>query len=140
VGLVRTENQIDLLLVEAKANEEELKSSCGAKERGGLLQIQNALNAARDAYGVPQNHDWLRPYYQFCNRLTVLHFLMLHGVGARLLFIYFCGDANPNANCPQTPADWEQPLQEMYAHVGLLGESPLEDRVHRMFLNVNGAQ
>jgi hypothetical protein len=138
VGFVRVKDQVDLLLVEAKAHLDELRSSCNAKEHGGRPQIIAALAAARTAFGAPDDRDWLGPYYQFCNRLAVLHFLMSRGVGARLLFVYFCGDNIPGHHCPATPEEWEQPLAEMYAHVGLDGNGPLATRVHRLFLPVAG--
>jgi len=138
VGFVRVRDQVDLLLVEAKAHIDELQSSSKAKEHGGRPQIRAALATARAAFGVPENCDWLGPYYQFCNRLTSLYFLMSRGVGARLLFIYFCGDNIPGHRCPATREDWEQPLADMYVDVGLTGHSALEQRVHRLFLRVGG--
>lgn len=126
----------ELLLVEAKAHINELRSSCTASERGGLPTIKSALDAAKDSFGADTNRNWLIPYYQYCNRLAVLHFLMKHKVPARLIFVYFSGDANPNASCPQTEAEWEGPLREMDDHIGLTGESLLEGRVHKVFLPV----
>ncbi len=136
VGWLRVGSQIDLLLVEAKAHLAELRSSCGAVERGGLPQIRQALAQGKQGFGVPPATDWLQPYYQFCNRLTVLDFLTRHGVGARLLFIYFCRDINPSGQCPQNEAGWEPSLLAMYQHVGLAGQSPLEAGVHKLFLPV----
>lgn len=136
VGWLRFDTQIDLLLVEAKAHVGELQSSCGAEEHGGLPTIRDAVDKAKIAFGVPTHSDWLQPYYQFCNRLAILDFLMRHGVGARLLFVYFCGDINPNGRCPQTETEWGPALQAMQQHVGLNGQSALETRVHKLFLPV----
>jgi hypothetical protein len=136
VGWLRVGAQVELLLVEAKGHLGELRKSCGAQPHGGLQMIQNAMSKAKRAFGVPPGADWLQPYYQFCNRLAVLHHLTRHGVGARLLFVYFCGDTNPNEECPQDEAGWEPDLLAMHQHVGLTGHSPLEGRVHKLFLPV----
>lgn len=136
VGRVRVGVADDLLLVEAKAHLGELRSACKAAEHGGLPSIRQALDLGKQGCGVPSAANWLRPYYQFCNRLTVLDFLMRHGVGARLLFVYFCGDTNPGGRCPQNTAGWEPALQAMYQHVGLMGRSPLKERVHNLFVSV----
>jgi hypothetical protein len=138
VGFVHVKSQVDLLLVEAKAHIGELQSSCKAKEEGGRPKIMAATAEAKAAFGVGEDHDWLGPYYQFCNRLTALHFLMSRGIGARLLFIYFYGDTIPGAVCPATPLEWEQPIAQMYAHVGLADNWPLRHRVHQLFLPVGG--
>lgn len=136
VGRVRVGPADDLLLVEAKAHVGELRSACGAVERGGLPRIREALDAAERAFGVPPEADWLQPYYQFCNRLAVLHHLTEHGVGARLLFVYFCGDTNPHAECPRDEAGWAPSVREMERHVGLTGRTALEERVHKLYLPV----
>lgn len=136
VGWLRVGVQVELLLVEAKGHLGELRSSCGAQPHGGLQTIQDAMSEAKQAFGAPAAADWLQPYYQFCNRLAVLHHLTLHGVGARLLFVYFCGDTNPNGQCPQGEAGWEPALLAMHQHIGLTGRSALEGRVHKLFLPV----
>ncbi len=98
--------------------------------------IREAFNQAKQGFGVPLTSDWSQPYYQFCNRLAVLHFLIRNGIGARLLFIYFHGDTNPKAVCPQTSVEWEPAIQAMQQHVGLIGPYPLDNRVHKLFLPV----
>lgn len=128
--------QADLLLVEAKAHVGEIRSCCGAKEQGGLGQIRSALQQAKAAFGVQGEPNWLEPYYQYCNRLATLHFLVTHGVSARLVFIYFVGDQNRHADCPQEEAAWQAVLQQMKPQIGLTGRSQLERRVHEVFLPV----
>jgi len=85
------------LLVEAKANIQELKSSCGAKEKGqrsegGRKLIAHTLAAVKSTLGVAEDRDWLNGYYQYCNRIAVLEFLNRQKVPTRLMFIYFVGD------------------------------------------------
>lgn len=136
VGWLRVNTHVELLLVEAKSHLGELRSSCDAQLHGGLPLIRQALDRGKKAFGVLPTADWLQPYYQFCNRLTVLDFLTRNGVGARLLFVYFCGDTNPSGQCPQDEAGWEPALRAMHQHIGLTGQDTLQARVHKLFLPV----
>jgi len=150
VGRLESNSATEYLLVEAKAHAEELQSSCAAKgteKQGGLNKIKDALQTTitTNGFGVDVNR-WLRPYYQYTNRLAHLHFLIQHGIPARLVFIYFCGDDWKGRNlpngkpptCPKEANKWAIPLQRMYRHLGLSGQSNLEQRVHKVFLNVKG--
>ena len=76
--------------------------------------------------------------YGYGNRLAALQFLVREEVSARLLFIYFLGDSFRDCNvvCPKRPDDWTGALRGMYVHLGLQGKSPLEARVHKLFLDV----
>lgn len=127
---------------------EELENHCGAKE-GGLAQIRDAFEETRKACRLDKLvENWLAPYYQYSNRLATLHFLLKHGIPARLVFIYFLGDQWPNGadfkgrpvTCPKTEEEWESHLQAMYDHLGLKQKSELENRLHRLFLPVGGPQ
>lgn len=148
VGRIESNSGIEWLLVEAKAHVEELQSSCTAKEakeKGGLDTIKGALNTTIKANCFAADVDgWLRPYYQFANRLAHLHFLIEHGIPARLVFIYFCGDnwrgkTLTNGRpliCPKDANGWAAPLQKMHSRLGLSGQSKLEERFHKVFLRV----
>lgn len=145
VGLLQSGSHGEFLLVEAKAHIEEIKSSCSAKEEGGLPKIREALDATIRARGFAVDlKDWLSPYYQYANRLAHLHFLLQSNITARLIFIYFCGDNwggrtlhdGTPPNCPKDEQQWQSHLQEMHRHLGLTGQSKLEERVHELFLRV----
>jgi hypothetical protein len=126
------------LLVEAKANLEELWSDCGAKSARSLTTIKRAFAETRQALGVPEDRDWLHGYYQFCNRVAALHFLNKHLIPARLLYIYFVGDkGNARRTCPQDERGWRDALRAQEAHVGLPGGHKLEIRMHKVFLPVH---
>lgn len=137
VGLAQNGERTEWLLVEAKAHVEELHSDCNAKEGDGLEAISRALDTVRRECGakVPLG-NWLSPYYQYCNRLTTLYFLMKHAVPARLVFVYFTGDQHPKGiwDCPRTPEDWAPPLDTVKWHIGLAGKSELGQHVHYVFL------
>jgi hypothetical protein len=125
------------LLVEAKANVEELRSSCKASPVGGRPLIEACLARTRQRLGVSAGGEWLSGYYQFCNRLAVLDLLNEHGAPAHLLNIYFVGDrGDAGRSCPQDPIAWESALRQMEEHVGLPREHPLAARVHKLFLPV----
>ena len=162
VGRLELNSGLEYLLVEAKAHVEELQSSCSAKKtkkeggldeirgeetatkEGGLDKIRGALKATIKANGFTATvEDWLRPYYQYANRLAHLHFLLLHNIPARLIFIYFCGDNwggktfnGKQPVCPKEAKEWEVSLKKMYDRLCLNGQSELEKRVHKLFLNV----
>jgi hypothetical protein len=125
------------LLVEAKANMEELRSECGAEDKASVELIARTLNATKLALGVPEACDWTRPYYQLCNRLAALQFLNRAGSPARLLYIYFCGDAgDERRTCPKSEEAWRSELDKQNRHVGLATNHPLHDRIHKLFIDV----
>jgi hypothetical protein len=65
VGRYRTGREEGWLLVEAKANLEELESDCQAKPQGGRGQIEVALASVKQALGVEGSCDWLCGFYQY---------------------------------------------------------------------------
>jgi len=137
VGQVRFGDVEEWLLVEAKANMEELKSNCGAKRKGGLGKIERAFDETKRALGVPENRDWLRGYYQFCNRVAALHFLNKHGIPARLLHIYFLGDKGDSGRtCPCDEKGWQEALRAQEEHIGLPQDHELEEHMHKLFLPI----
>ena len=89
---------------------------------------------------VDQSNDWLRPFYQYANRLATLDYLLRHNVLARLVFVYFLGDRHQGARCPATVAEWMPALQESAIHLGLSGTSDVEARTHSVFLRVNDGE
>jgi hypothetical protein len=129
------------LLVEAKAYGGELKSTCSAGAASREI-IKQALAQTRDFYHITAGavEDWLTPYYQYCNRLAVLHFLWnicQPAVPAHLVFIYFYGDTVINTQSPQQAAAWQPILDNMYAAIGLDKQNKIRAHVHNIFLPVN---
>jgi len=140
VGQLISKNGQEWLLVEAKAHLEELYRDCSAKQKSKQMIIK-AMDIAKKSYRAEEVEvkKWLSPYYQFCNRLSVLHFLIKEcnpPVPARLVLIYFYGDQMLNQECPQSPEEWEPELKKMHHEVGLDKKSELLNRVHRVFLPV----
>ena len=146
VGEIWVNGQREWLLVEAKAHSGEIKSSCGASSQKSLSMIRAALSQTMASFcetPVPVER-WMSPYYQYANRLAMLHFLMKvcdPPIPARLLFIYFTGDRRPDAaQCPQASADWEHEITAMEHYLGIYRDSELYRRVHRVVLPVNPEQ
>ena len=129
------------LLVEAKAHLGELNTDCGAKAEKSLYTITRALAETGKSLNITNPESWLNGYYQYANRLAVLHFLNKHNVPARLLFIYFCGDTSSASRiCPGDEAGWTETLQKQDKHLGLTNcTGELTRRVHKVFLNINGS-
>jgi hypothetical protein len=141
IAKLRYGNREEWLLVEAKANVEELSSACGAKSSDSIERIRKTLDQTKIALGVPSKADWMRPYYQFCNRLAVLHTLNGAGTPARLLFVYFYGDrGDQRRTCPESAVAWDETLVRLHRHVGLPDQHALADRIHYCRVNVTAAE
>jgi len=135
IGRLRFGGEIcEWLLVEAKANLEELSSSCGAK--GSLARICQTLDETKSLLGVADNCDWLNGHYQYCNRLVVLDLMNRAGSAARLAYVYFYGDVgDKRRTCPASPSELEPALRQQDTHVGLPPGHHLEQRIHRLFID-----
>ena len=95
VAEVEIDGTTHWLLVEAKSHLREVISLCGAEGRS-RDKISAAFTTTINRMGADvQAQDWFGPYYQFCNRLAVLSFLLEQQIPAKLLFIYFLGDLFP---------------------------------------------
>ena len=144
VGQGLTHDHQTWILIEAKAHTGELKSSCGATNPESLHKIRNVLDATRRDLQVTVETDWTRPYYQCCNRIALLHFLVKHGVDAHLTFVYFMGDrsdlGSAGRDCPANRQNWQVALDTQDHHVGVPADSPIRARIHRTFLPVYHAQ
>jgi len=141
VGQLFTKDKREWLLVEAKSHVEELNSYCNAEPRS-KKKIADALEQAMKSYKVEDVsvEKWLNGYYQFCNRLTMLHFLEKvcdPPSSTHLLMIYFYGDQKKGWNCPQSYLEWKSELDKMYKEIGLVDQSDLMRKVHTVYLSVN---
>lgn len=129
------------LLVEAKSHLREVISFCGAQGPALDTILAAFASTIQHVGSHTQPNDWLGPYYQFCNRLAVLSFLLQHDVPAKLLFIYFLGDVFPAGRQPPLPNEsqgWMPLLQAMENHVGWAEteQNGLIGHVHKLFLPV----
>lgn len=138
--LIMPDGGEEWLLVEAKAHIEELKTDCGATAEQSIDTISKALAEAGEALNITDAGNWFKGYYQYANRLAVLHFLNKHNIPARLLFIYFTGDKrHASYFCPKDKAGWNESLLKQDEHLGLSNcAGELTKRVHKVFIDVNG--
>lgn len=137
VGILTVNGAREWLLVEAKANLQEIKSSCQASDAGGRPLIVRTLTETKERLGVAADCDWLDGYYQSANRIAVLGLLTEAGVGARLLNIYFTGDlGDAGRTCPSDANGWHAALGALKEHIGLPRGHALENRMHELFLAV----
>jgi len=142
VGKIRFDDQDEWVLVEAKGHIGELNSNCGAKNLESKRSIISALEKTSQVFGNKSKpiENWLENYYQYANRLAVLHFLMNEcnpSVKTRLLFVYFYGENRKNLECPQNEKEWSPAIQEMDDWLGVDKGCELAKRVHYLFLPVN---
>jgi hypothetical protein len=71
-----------------------------------------------------------------------LHFLTKNRIPAKLLFIYFYGDKNPEKeeSCPKSQEDWRDALEKQQEAISL---NPVKDKaigIIDLFLNVVPSQ
>jgi hypothetical protein len=140
IGRVECKGSQEWLMVEAKANIEELTLDCSAEDQSGRDLIQSTLDKTKLSLCAADAGDWTKRYYQFCNRVAALHIMHRSGSPARMLFVYFCGDVNPSKTCPATPSGWAPVLSDLEKYVGLLPDGfYLRDRIHKVFIDVQCA-
>jgi hypothetical protein len=142
VGKIHFDNRDEWLLVEAKGHVGEINSDCGATNPTSKKKIFAALEKTSQAFANQSKpvENWLKNYYQYANRLAVLHFLMnecIPSVNVRLLFIYFYGENRENLECPQNEQEWLPAIQEMNDWLGVDKSCELAKRIHHLFLPVN---
>ena len=140
IGKIVVDDSEEWILIEAKAHIEELESECGAKEKGGLPKIRHAFQQTMDDLGIstPIN-NWLKPYYQYANRLAVLSFLRKYDIKARLVNIYFVGDLNRKGwTSPGSIEEWHKPLSLLESHLGLSAGHKLMPFIHNLYLDIAG--
>lgn len=141
VGVLTHLDIREWILVEAKAHTAELRSTgCAAKEPS-RTQIAGAFEEVQRDQGAVAAEDWMGRFYQYCNRLATLWFLLQHGVDARFVHLFFCGDERSvegrTSSRPADAAGWTKAIDAMETAVGLPLDAPLRRFVHHVFLNVN---
>jgi hypothetical protein len=131
------------ILLEAKAHVGELKSHCTGTSAKSLQRIREVFDDTRRELRTDGAGDWIRDYYQHCNRVALLHFLLKNGVDARLVFVCFCGDredlGKAGRQCPANEAEWAGALEAQDRHVGIPNTSPILKRIHAVFAQAYSA-
>lgn len=140
VGILRRPNLNETILLEAKANIQEIKSSSGASGASMELIHKSIDRAMRDV-SRKVDVEWTRNYYQFANRIAHLHFLQNQGHPARLVMLYFLGDTpDTSRTTPQTPDEWAEALAAQDEYLGIDYSKPLSKRIHKVFLDIRSIE
>jgi len=125
----------DWPLVEAKATWPEFCTPPTTARGDGLKKIEAALGRVKRELGVNRWFRWTGTYYQYANRLATLRFLREHGVGARLVFVYFLADRFPDSTpCPSSRAEWLALIEARRLTLGLPQQHRLAPFEHHVFL------
>jgi hypothetical protein len=118
-----------VVLIEAKAHLDELRSHCSASAESRAL-IDRAFHETKMYVGAPEAPDWSRDFYQYANRLALLYFLRSRGVPAELVFVCFLNDDRMGG--PTDPAEWKTALGAVRATLGISAELA---HVHDCFID-----
>ena len=94
----------------------------------------------KEALGVHRHFPWTGTYYQYANRLAVLHFLnRVVNVPSRLLHASFTGDAFPDKReCPHDAPAWQQLIGARDITLGLPDRHALSSRSHVAYVPAFG--
>jgi len=131
LAVMRLQNQV-LFLIEAKSYPEETYTETKAVNRKSLARIQESLRTVQQYMGVDPKHNWLKPFYQVCNRLAFLYFFtVICDHPAYLVFINFVEDTT--ISNPVTQQMWKAHYTDIYRRIGITAESPLMDRVIHLY-------
>jgi hypothetical protein len=115
--------QIEYVIVEAKAHLKEIESDCSAeKDSTNETKIKNAFERTKNTFGVKTNNDWLKQYYQLANRLAFINFLHSQNINCSLLNVYFInGYSNKKGEnkSVKDKEEWAEAIQEEYNYLGI---------------------
>ncbi len=127
-----------LILVEAKANLNEMKTACRAKEGKGRQQIKKTIG---DVLGSGYPDKWMETYYQIANRLVFLKKVMDNcgeNRKAFCVFLYFANDCSLVGTRQRSIAEdaWRRHLDLLHEEVKK--PSGLGDNVKEIVFDMAG--
>ena len=127
--LHKKENQVELVIVEAKAHLKEIesrtKSDSNQKIQTAILETQKNLNIS--------NSNWFGKYYQLANRFALVNYLHNNNIrklNASLLYIYFLNGYEKRQlkdkkkitienKSVKKRVEWEKVINEEYFDLGI---------------------
>lgn len=130
VILHKLNNQLELVIVEAKAHLGEIKSDTDSASNE---KIQKAFLETQNNLGI-SNSNWFGKYYQLANRLAIVNYLNNNNdvryINASLLYIYFINGYEKRqlidkkikfieSKSVKKKEDWEKVIQEEYQELGI---------------------
>jgi hypothetical protein len=133
-ALAKTESG-KIVLVEAKANIQEIVSPATRAGEDSKKLIKESLNETKEFLNRTNNIDWTDKFYQYTNRLAHLYFLREKCKKPTFLVnIYFMGDETVSG--PKTKQEWDEALKDMYTYLGL-SQHKLSKYIANIFIDVN---
>jgi len=132
-GLARTMDG-KLILVEAKAQIEEVVDYRSKASPDALRRIEERLEEAKLAFHATKDTCWHTPLYQMANRLAHLYYLAgINGKDAYLVFIDFANA--PDVPEPASPEEWRGAVRLARKCLGLK-DSKLARRVATIIVDL----
>lgn len=126
-GLIlhKLENEVELIIVEAKANLKEIESKTESETNN---KIQEAFKDTQRNLNIC-NNNWFGKYYQLANRLALVNFLN-RDIKSSLLYIYFLNGYEKRkltgrniefieSKSVERISDWEKAIKEQYEELGI---------------------
>lgn len=130
-ALARTRSSV--ILLEAKAHLNELKSTCAAGE-ASMAKIHNSFNLVKVGVGAARDSVWTTPFYQYANRLAHLYLLReLNDIDAKLVMLCFLNDREMRG--PETEAQWSQEISKVHDTLGIR-YLPICEHIQHVFIDV----
>lgn len=123
-------NELGILLVEAKAHPAETVSKSKASSDSSEELIRTSLTKTQKEFGsVSELEPWLDKYYQLANRLCFLALLSRElNIPTWLVLVNFTDDTDHKET---SLIDWKTHYAEVFDALGLQADAPL---VHRIVL------
>jgi hypothetical protein len=115
------------VIVEAKANLEELETDSGAGDVSKNI-IDKAFDSTKQRFEIVSQNNWFEKYYQLANRLAFINFMLENGIETSLLNIYFINgyvkrDFATNEILEDKSVknifEWRKKIDEEYAYLGI---------------------
>ncbi|SOC15679.1 hypothetical protein SAMN05880501_108126 [Ureibacillus xyleni] len=121
-------NQKGLLLVEAKAHVNEMKSKSKAVDGKSKMLIESTLEEVKQIFNSHASLDiWLNQYYQLANRLAYLYILNEKlGIPTWLILCNFVEDRSYK---PTTLDEWLKHYQEVYSKMDIHRNTSLFNQI-----------
>ena len=120
--------------VEAKANEKEAYQQCKAKSVDSRLQIDHAMDSAKEWLGIDNTINWRRTNcYQLANRLAFAFFCNnICNIPARILYVGFLNGFGDYSI--ENASDWEAIWNTEYETLGV-DETKLDGILYHIYPN-----
>jgi hypothetical protein len=106
-----------LVLVEAKANPDEIITACISKNKDGKDKISSTIRTV-----LGDNEKWITKYYQIANRLTFLQKVQEHFSEKRkvfCVFLYFANDVTLDGTTRKklSKEEWAKQLESVHKEI-----------------------